>query len=167
MDITNPYLDTLRKNKYLLTFIDHFTTYVEAYLIHKNMCQSICHSGYHPAWYRIHTNKRPGQIIHVYIFHRNMQNIGDLKSKHIELSPSSNGMIKRWHRSLHSGHNHYIDFENMNWDTLAPFYSMSYRFKSILLSSWTRMRALIRLQQVLYSKAAESHIILSTVNCQL
>jgi transposase InsO family protein len=30
MDITGPYMLTPRKNKYLLTFIDHFTRYVEA-----------------------------------------------------------------------------------------------------------------------------------------
>ena len=30
MDITGPYVLTTRKNKYLLTFIDHFTKYVEA-----------------------------------------------------------------------------------------------------------------------------------------
>jgi len=79
MDITDLYLITPRKNKYLLTFIDHFTTYMEAYPIRRNMCQSICHSGYHLAWYRIHTDKT--------IFHRNMQHIGDPKSKHVELSP--------------------------------------------------------------------------------
>jgi len=30
-DITGPYTVTPRGNKYLLTFIDHFTKYVEAY----------------------------------------------------------------------------------------------------------------------------------------
>jgi hypothetical protein len=33
MDITSPYPLTPRKNKYLLTFIDHFSKYVEAYPI--------------------------------------------------------------------------------------------------------------------------------------
>ena len=31
MDITGPYMMTPRKNKYLLTFIDHFTRYTEAF----------------------------------------------------------------------------------------------------------------------------------------
>ena len=33
LDVTGPYLITPRKNKYLLTFIDHFTKYVEAFPI--------------------------------------------------------------------------------------------------------------------------------------
>ena len=33
MDITGPYMLSPRKNKYLLTFIDHFTRYVEAFPI--------------------------------------------------------------------------------------------------------------------------------------
>jgi cleavage and polyadenylation specificity factor subunit 1 len=33
MDITGPYCVTPRKNRYLLTFIDHFTKYVEAFPI--------------------------------------------------------------------------------------------------------------------------------------
>jgi len=33
MDVTKPYMLTLRKNKYFLTFIDHFTRYAEAFPI--------------------------------------------------------------------------------------------------------------------------------------
>jgi len=33
MDFTGPYLVTPRKNKYLLNFIDHFSKWVEAYLV--------------------------------------------------------------------------------------------------------------------------------------
>ena len=33
MDVTGPCILTPRKNKYLLTFIDHFTRYVEAFPI--------------------------------------------------------------------------------------------------------------------------------------
>jgi len=33
MDIKAPYMEPSRKNKYLLTFIDHFTRYAEAFPI--------------------------------------------------------------------------------------------------------------------------------------
>jgi len=41
--------------------------------------------------------------------------------------PQSNGSIERWHHSLHSRLSHYINSANNNWDTLTPFYLMSYR----------------------------------------
>jgi len=33
MDITGPHVNTPRKNKYLVTFIDNFTRYVEAFSV--------------------------------------------------------------------------------------------------------------------------------------
>jgi hypothetical protein len=38
-----------------------------------------------------------------------------------------NGVIVRWHRNLHSGLSDYINATNTIWDTLVPFYLMSYR----------------------------------------
>jgi hypothetical protein len=40
MDITGPYSVTPRGNKYLLTFIDHFTKYVEAYPLKDQAAES-------------------------------------------------------------------------------------------------------------------------------
>jgi len=40
MDITGQYPVTPRGNKYLLTFIDHFTKYVEAYLLKDRTAES-------------------------------------------------------------------------------------------------------------------------------
>ena len=40
MDITGPYPVTTRSNKYLLTFIDHFTKYVEAYTLNDQTAES-------------------------------------------------------------------------------------------------------------------------------
>jgi len=41
--------------------------------------------------------------------------------------PESNGVIECWHRSINLGVSHYINSTNTNWDTLVPFYLMSYR----------------------------------------
>jgi hypothetical protein len=40
MDITGPYLVTPRKNKYLLTFIDHFSKWVETYPISDTIAET-------------------------------------------------------------------------------------------------------------------------------
>jgi len=44
--------------------------------------------------------------------------------------PEFNGVIERWHRNLHSGLSDYINATNTIWDTLVPFYLMSYRATS-------------------------------------
>ena len=40
MDTTDPYTTTPRENKYLLTFIDHLTKYVEAFSIPDHMAET-------------------------------------------------------------------------------------------------------------------------------
>jgi len=40
MDITGPYPLTPRRNKYILTFIDHFTKFVEAFTISDHSAQT-------------------------------------------------------------------------------------------------------------------------------
>ena len=40
MDITGPYVLTPQKNKYLLTFTDHFTKYFEAILISEQSAET-------------------------------------------------------------------------------------------------------------------------------
>ena len=40
MDLTGPYPQTERKNKYLLTFIDHFTQYAEAFPVEDQMAKT-------------------------------------------------------------------------------------------------------------------------------
>jgi len=39
----------------------------------------------------------------------------------------SNGILERWHRSLHTGLSHYINASHTNWNLVVPFYLMAYR----------------------------------------
>ncbi|KDR11716.1 hypothetical protein L798_14477, partial [Zootermopsis nevadensis] len=38
-----------------------------------------------------------------------------------------NGMVERFHRSLHDGLSHYIDATSTNWDIVVSFFLMAYR----------------------------------------
>ena len=40
---------------------------------------------------------------------------------------SSNGVVERLHRSLHSGLSHYVNANHKNWDEVVPYYLMSHR----------------------------------------
>jgi hypothetical protein len=43
------------------------------------------------------------------------------------LQPASNGLLERFHRSLHAGLSHYINSTNTNWDIAVPYCLMAYQ----------------------------------------
>ena len=53
--------------------------------------------------------------------------LGIQKIHTTSLHLQSNGVIERFHRSLHTGLSHYINATNSNWDVLVPFYLMADR----------------------------------------
>jgi hypothetical protein len=80
MDICGPYSLTPRKNKYLLTFIDHLTKYAEAIPIadvSRKMCESICLPDCSQARLRVDSSDRPGKVIYLGVFQGNLQNFRD------------------------------------------------------------------------------------------
>jgi hypothetical protein len=68
MDLCGPCPLTPRKNKYLLTFIDHLTKYAEAIPIadvSRNMCASIRHPDCSQTRLRVDFSDGPGKVIHL------------------------------------------------------------------------------------------------------
>lgn len=131
MDITGPYPLTPRRNKYLLTFIDHFTKYVEAFPIPDQTAET-CARVYatqvitrHGAGSTLVTDQGRSFISN---FFKAVCKI--LRVKKLQTSayhPISNGHIERFHRSLHDGLSHYVDATGTNWDVVVPFFLMAYR----------------------------------------
>jgi transposase InsO family protein len=118
LDITGPYVLTPRKNKYLLTFIDHFTKYVEAIPIsdqNAETCARIYAS-------QIVTRQGTGSKLITdqdrafmsIFFQETCKILGIHKVNTTSYHPRSNGMIERLHRTLHTGLSHFVNSANNN-----------------------------------------------------
>jgi transposase InsO family protein len=97
MDITGPNRDTPRKNRYLLTFIDNFSRYMEAYPIPDPSIETCA---------RVHasqTVKRHGTGSKLITEQeRNFMSILGVKQIHtFSYHPEVNGKIERAHMILH------------------------------------------------------------------
>jgi len=60
-------------------------------------------------------------------FQRTCKILGVHRVRTSSYHASSNGMVERLHRSLHSGLSHYVNPNHKNWDEVVPYYLMSYR----------------------------------------
>jgi transposase InsO family protein len=131
MDLTDPYVITPRKNRYLLTFIDHFTRYVEAFPI-PDMTAETCARVYvtqiitrHGTGSQLITDQ--GSAFMSKFFQETCRILGVRRTRTTSLHPDANGCIARFHRTLHTGLSHYVNSTHNNWDVLVPLYLMAHR----------------------------------------
>ena len=129
MDITGPYVWTPRKNKYLLTFIEHFTKYAEA-IPTSDQSAETCARVYasqivtrHGTGSKLITDQ--GRAFMSAFFQETCKILGIHKVNTTSYHPSSNGMIERLHSTLHTGLSHFVNSANNNWDVLVPFFLMA------------------------------------------
>ena len=125
------YMLTPHKNKYLLTFIDNFTRYVEAIPIPDQTAET-CARVYatkiitrHDSGSKLITDQ--GRTFMSSFFQETCKILVIRKVNTTSYHPESNGMVERFHRMLHTGLSHYINAANMNWDVLVSFYLVAYR----------------------------------------
>ena len=125
MDITGPYPLTPRRNRYILTFIDHYTKYAEAFPIPDQSAQT-CARVYateiltrHGTGSKLITNQ--GTAFISVFFNATCKVSGIPRARTTPYHPSSNGMVERLHRSLHAGLSHYVNSTHTNWDEVLPF----------------------------------------------
>jgi len=131
VDITGPYPTTPKENKYLPTFIDHFTNYREAFPIPDPTAET-CARVYatqfitrHGTGSKLITDQ--GRAFMSSFFRETYKILGILKTHTTSYHPESKDIIERVHRDLHAGLSHYVNSTNTNWDILVPFYLMSRR----------------------------------------
>ena len=110
----------------MLTFVDHFSKRVEAYPI-PDITAETCARMYpsqiltrHGTGSALITGQ--GRSSMSALFKETCKILGIWKVNTSSYHPSSNGMVERWHRSLHSGLSRFIDAADTNWDHLVPFF---------------------------------------------
>ena len=131
MDFTVPYPLTPRKNRYLLTYVDHYTRYVEVFPV-PDMTAEICARIYasqivtwHGSGSKLITDQGPAFISA--FFRETWKILGIQRVNTSAYHPASNGLCERFHHSLHTGLSHFVNSSNTNWDLVVPFLLMAYR----------------------------------------
>jgi transposase InsO family protein len=121
MDITGLYPVTPRGNKFLLTFIDHLTKYVEAYPISSQSAE-VCARVYvtqivtrHGTGSQLITDQ--GRNFMSAFFQETCKLLGVRTVHTSSFHPMSNGVVERFHHSLHTGLSHYVNYTN--WYTFV------------------------------------------------
>ena len=131
MDITGPYPLTPRKNRFMLTFIDQFSRYVEAFPIPDQTAET-CARVYateivtrHGSGSKLVTDQ--GSAFMSAFFQETCKILGIRRINTSAYHPSSNGLAERLHRTLHTGMSHFVNSSNTNWDVVVQFFLMAYR----------------------------------------
>ena len=112
VDITGPYPVTPRRNRYLLTFIDHYTRNAEAFPIPDQKAET-CAQVYatqivmrHGSGSKLISDK--GLASMFAFFNETCKILRIRRARTSSYHPESNGTVERLHRSLHTALSHYV-----------------------------------------------------------
>jgi transposase InsO family protein len=130
MDVIGPFPRSTNGNKYLLTFVDELTKFMEAIPLAEISAQT-CARAYaagivarHGSSTYLITDK--GTNFTSAFFNETYRILG---VKHLNTSAyhhQANGSIERTHSTMCRSIIHYINASGSNWDTFVPFYMMAY-----------------------------------------
>lgn len=132
MDICGPFVTSYSGNKYLLTFQDYFSKYVEAVAIPDQKAETIARVfvteiiGRHGTPKQLLTDQGPNFVSAVMKNVCQFLNVDKLQTT--PYHPQSNGMIERSHRVFKDIMSHYVAKSQQDWDTWVPYVLMAYRF---------------------------------------
>jgi transposase InsO family protein len=106
MDITGTYLLTPRGNRYLLTFVDHFSRYFQAYPMPDQKAET-CARIYASQIITRHSTgsqliTEQGVPFMSSFFQETCKILGIRRSRTTSYHPASNGAVERFHRILHA-----------------------------------------------------------------
>jgi transposase InsO family protein len=131
MDTVGPLQISDKGNKYILTFVDSFSKYVEAIAL-PDICAITCARAYAS---QVITRHGVNDILvtdngtsFTAVFFNEVCKI--LGVKHITTSPchaAGNGQIERVHRTMKKALSCFVNASGGNWDEILPYFLMSYR----------------------------------------
>jgi transposase InsO family protein len=118
MDITGPYPLTPRRNKYLLTFVDHLSKYAEAFAIPEQTAE-VCARVYAREIVTSHGTvsdlvTEQSSAFMFSFFSETCKVLGFQKIHISSYHPESNGLAERWHWTLHTSLSHLVNNSHTN-----------------------------------------------------
>lgn len=132
MDIVGPLVTSYSGNKYLLTFQDHFTKYVEAIPLRDQKADTIARAfvtkifARHGAPTQLLTDQ--GGNFVAALMKEVCRLLGVEKVQTTAYHPESNGLLERSHHVFKDSLSHYIEVSQQDWDEWVPYVLMAYRF---------------------------------------
>lgn len=131
LDITGPHPRSNRGNTFILTIIDHFSKWGEAFPLPNHTAGTVAKA------LITHVFSRYGAPVQILsdqgpefqsdLFRHLMDWMGIEKLRASPYKPSTNGQVERFHRTLNSMLAKLVDEKQRDWDEHIPFVMMAYR----------------------------------------
>lgn len=131
LDIVGPLPKTKKGFRYLLTMIDNFTRYAEAYPLREQTAEETAKAFVegivtrHGVPQRVLTDQ--GRNFVSNLFKETCRQLGIQKLQTTAYHPEGNGMVERLHRTLTDSIAHFVRKDGRDWDRWIPYAVMAYR----------------------------------------
>jgi hypothetical protein len=131
IDICGPYKETLRKNRYLLTFIDHFSRYPEAVPIPRQDAPTVARAlvteifSRHGCPQVLSSDK--GSNFMSALFQEMCKMLDIKRINSTSFNPQMQEKVEKFHLGLNQTMSHYVKKYGNNWDDFVNYALMAHR----------------------------------------
>ena len=130
MDLLDVSVISAKGYKYILVVCDYFTKYTEAYPLKDKMARSVA-DALMDLWlprygFPLFLHSDQGKEFDNAMIHTLSELLGTVKTKTTPYHPRSDGLVKRFNRTLLAMLAMFVSQEHDNWDDLLPFMMLAY-----------------------------------------